>query len=118
MNVQGASAAPYNITTGFDNNGDTVFNDRPAGVGRNSARGASQWTTNIRVNKSIGLGGMRQGPPSMPIPPSPSSGGALNQRVGGGGLGGAGGGDGGGSGGSGGLRGLRFGGGAGRTAAE
>ena len=28
---------PYNITTGRDDNGDTVFNDRPAGVGRNSA---------------------------------------------------------------------------------
>ncbi len=88
LNVQGASAAPYTITTGLDNNGDTVFNDRPAGVGRNSARGAAQWTTNIRVSKSIGLGGLRQGPPNMPIPPSPSSGGALNQRVGAGGPGG------------------------------
>ena len=34
----GASRARrYNITTGRDDNGDTVFNDRPAGVGRNSA---------------------------------------------------------------------------------
>ena len=31
------SGAPYNVTTGRDDNGDTVFNDRPAGVGRNSA---------------------------------------------------------------------------------
>jgi hypothetical protein len=45
---QGSSALPYNITTGLDGNGDTVFNDRPAGIGRNSARGASQWTSNIR----------------------------------------------------------------------
>ena len=57
LNVQGSSALPYNITTGLDANGDTVFNDRAAGVGRNSARGATQWTANIRLNKSIGLGG-------------------------------------------------------------
>jgi hypothetical protein len=87
LNVQGSSALPYNITSGFDTNGDTVFNDRPAGIGRNSARGASQWTANIRINKSIGLGGPRQGPPNMPLPPPPT-GGANAQRVGAGGPGG------------------------------
>jgi transcriptional regulator len=40
ININGASAAPYTIRTGLDDNGDLVFNDRPAGVGRNSARGA------------------------------------------------------------------------------
>jgi hypothetical protein len=90
FNVQGSSALPYNITTGLDGNGDTVFNDRPAGVSRNNARGASQWTSNIRVNKSIPLGGVRSGPPNMPLPPPPPppSGGAMNQRVGAGGPGG------------------------------
>ncbi len=83
LNVQGASALPYNITTGLDANGDTVFNDREAGVTRNSGRGASQWTTNVRFNKSIGLGGTRSGPPTMPMPPPPPTG-AMNQRVGGG----------------------------------
>lgn len=34
-----ASPLPFTITTGFDNNSDTVFNDRPLGVNRNSARG-------------------------------------------------------------------------------
>ena len=33
-----ASAAPFNVVTGVDNNGDSTINDRPAGVGRNSAR--------------------------------------------------------------------------------
>lgn len=73
LGMQGASALPYNITTGFDANGDTVFNDRPAGVERNSARGAAQWTANVRLNKSIGLGGARTGAPGfpggMPMPP-------------------------------------------------
>ena len=83
LNVQGSSPLPYNITTGLDDNGDTLFNDRPAGVGRNSARGAAQWTTNIRLNKSIGLGGIRAGAPNMPLPPPPPpQGGAMNQRVG------------------------------------
>jgi hypothetical protein len=95
MNIQGSSALPYTITTGLDSNGDTVFNDRAPGVGRNSARGAQQWTTNIRINKSIGLGGQRSGPPNMPIPrDGGGGGGAMNQRVGGGGPGGPGGGDG------------------------
>jgi hypothetical protein len=47
---QATSALPYNITTGFDNNGDTVINDRPAGVGRNSARGAGRWEIGSRVS--------------------------------------------------------------------
>jgi hypothetical protein len=33
------SGIPYNITTGVDNNHDTVANDRPPGVGRNTGRG-------------------------------------------------------------------------------
>ena len=90
VNIQGASAMPYNITTGLDANGDAVFNDREPGVKRNTGRGAAQWTSNLRVNKSIGLGGVRQGPPNMPLPPPPPppSGGAMAQRVGAGGPGG------------------------------
>ncbi len=97
LNVQGSSALPYSVTTGFDANGDTVFNDRAAGVERNSARGASQWTANLRLNKSIGLGGLRAGGGGMPgMPPSPPamSGGAMAQRGPGGGGPGGGGGDG------------------------
>jgi hypothetical protein len=47
---QATSALPYNITTGFDNNGDTVINDRPAGIGRNSARGAGRWEIGSRLS--------------------------------------------------------------------
>jgi hypothetical protein len=47
---QATSALPYNVTTGFDNNGDTVINDRPLGTGRNSARGASRWEIGSRLS--------------------------------------------------------------------
>jgi hypothetical protein len=75
---QYSSAPPYTITTGVDDNGDTVFNDRPAGVTRNSARGASQWNVNLRLNRSINLGGVLgiDGPMMLggpPPPPPPSS---------------------------------------------
>ncbi len=89
IGIQGSSALPYNITTGLDSNGDSVFNDRAPGVSRNSGRGAAAWTSNMRINKSIGLGGVRSGPPNLPIPPPPPpSGGAMNQRGGPGGPGG------------------------------
>ncbi len=39
LSLSVASASPYTIKTGFDDNGDLIFNDRPAGVGRNSLRG-------------------------------------------------------------------------------
>ena len=55
-----SSAPPYNITTGFDNNGDSVSNDRPAGVGRNSARGAAQWDASTRLSWGFGFGKPRE----------------------------------------------------------
>lgn len=39
------SPLPYSILTGFDDNQDTIFNDRPLGVSRNSLRGT--WQTYI-----------------------------------------------------------------------
>lgn len=50
------TAAPYNITTGRDDNGDTVSNDRPPGVGRNSARGAAEFDVSTRLSWSFGFG--------------------------------------------------------------
>jgi len=58
LHAQYSSAPPYNITTGRDDNGDTVFNDRPDGAGRNSARGADQWNVNLRLSRSFNLGGL------------------------------------------------------------
>jgi hypothetical protein len=43
------SGAPYTVRTGFDDNRDTIFNDRPAGMSRNTERGSWQRTVNLRV---------------------------------------------------------------------
>jgi hypothetical protein len=55
--LRAQSASPYTITTGRDDNGDTVFNDRPDGVGRNSARGAGQFRLDLRLSWRLGMGG-------------------------------------------------------------
>jgi hypothetical protein len=93
--VNGSSGLPYNLTTGFDDNGDTVSNDRPAGVGRNSARGAGRWDAGGRLSWTFGFGerkvaaaGTGGGPQIMirtiggPAPESMGgfSGGAENKR--------------------------------------
>jgi len=49
------SGPPYNITTGFDNNGDTVPNDRPPGLWRNAARGPGTTNVDARLSKRWGL---------------------------------------------------------------
>ena len=54
--VSGSSAPPLTIRTGTDDNGDLVFNDRPEGVGRNSARTVSTWNTSANFGYSFTLG--------------------------------------------------------------
>jgi hypothetical protein len=54
--ISTSSALPYNITTGFDDNGDTVINDRPSGVGRNSGRGAGRWEIGSRIGWGVKFG--------------------------------------------------------------
>jgi carboxypeptidase family protein len=61
------SAAPYTIITGRDDNQDGVTNDRPAGVSRNSARGASRYDMNVRFSRGFGFGGERQGQGGGPV---------------------------------------------------
>jgi hypothetical protein len=63
--LRAQSALPYNVTTGHDDNGDTVSNDRPAGVVRNAARGSAQADLGVRVSWSIGFGGAAP-PPAGP----------------------------------------------------
>ena len=55
------SGGRYNVTTGRDDNGDTVFNDRPAGVGRNSAVGHGMWDVAARLSYAFGFGERQAG---------------------------------------------------------
>lgn len=60
------SALPYNITTGRDDNGDTISNDRPAGVTRNSGRGTAVVDLSVRLGWKIGFGGPAAAGPGGP----------------------------------------------------
>jgi len=51
-----ASGAPFNVVTGTDNNNDTTVNDRPPGVGRNSARMPATSSVDVRLLRSFRLG--------------------------------------------------------------
>ncbi len=62
VNAAASSAAPYTITTGRDDNADGVTNDRPAGVGRNSARGAARFEMSLRLTRGVGFGATAGGP--------------------------------------------------------
>ena len=83
INAQISSAAPYNLTTGRDDNMDGVTNDRPLGVGRNAARGERRVEMSVRLTRGFGFGGVQagQGPQGPPGPgaggPRPAGGGPL-----------------------------------------
>lgn len=49
VNYLAFSGFPYTWTTGYDDNRDGFLNDRPAGVGLRSLRGAGQQGVNVRV---------------------------------------------------------------------
>jgi TonB dependent receptor/Carboxypeptidase regulatory-like domain len=50
-----SSAAPFDITTGFDQNHDTAATDRPAGVTRNTGQGTGLAQLDVRFTKSFRL---------------------------------------------------------------
>jgi len=47
------SGPPFNITTGFDDNDDTVANDRLPGVHRNSGQGPAFVEVDLRLSKGV-----------------------------------------------------------------
>jgi hypothetical protein len=67
VNFNANSAPPYSIRTGKDDNGDLVFNDRPAGVGRNTERGEGARTLNIGVSYSFAFGKTGTAPPGVGV---------------------------------------------------
>ena len=64
LNVNAISAAPYTLLTGFDTNGDGIFNARPAGVGRGTLRASGQVTVNGMFGYVFTFGRA-----STPLPP-------------------------------------------------
>ncbi len=63
-NVRAQSASPYTVTTGLDTNGDGVFTERPAGVGRNGARGVATKNVDMTITWGLNIG-------ERPLPPTP-----------------------------------------------
>jgi hypothetical protein len=60
VSATGRSGSPYTMTTGNDDNGDTVFNDRPSGVGRNTVTSPAVWDLAARVTYAFGFGQRNQ----------------------------------------------------------
>jgi hypothetical protein len=56
VSLSASSGSPYTIRTGYDDNGDSIFNDRPAGVGRGTLRTAGSWNSYGYFTYTIGLG--------------------------------------------------------------
>jgi outer membrane receptor protein involved in Fe transport len=50
------SALPFNIQLPNDRNGDTNFNDRPPGVGRNAGEGFDYQSLDLRLSRTFSLG--------------------------------------------------------------
>ncbi len=63
VNLNVSSGVPYNMTTGLDDNDDGVFNDRPAGVERNSLRGDPTWGLNLNLSRRFAIGATATGAP-------------------------------------------------------
>jgi len=75
LNFQVASGTPYTIHTGLDDNGDSIFNDRPIGVGRNSVRGAAYFSLSGFFVYNIPIGQKKLGamPPGIFITGAPGN---------------------------------------------
>jgi hypothetical protein len=67
LSFNSSSATPYTLRTGFDDNGDLIFNDRPAGVGRNTERGDGAFNMNMNVTYNWTFGPPAGGPPPIGV---------------------------------------------------
>ena len=75
VNINGHLGTAYGIRTGVDDNGDLIFNDRPAGIARNTLLTDPTWTLSMFAGYSFTFG------PSLQLPPGiqfgPGTGGTL-----------------------------------------
>ena len=67
LNVNAASAPPYTMLTGRDDNADGIFNDRPGGVGRNTLRADMQATINLQLGYQFAFGQTAALPPGIGV---------------------------------------------------
>ncbi len=67
IGISMASASPYTIRTGLDDNGDFIFNDRPFGVERNTERGSGSFSMNLNLNYNWQFGPPAGGPPGIGV---------------------------------------------------
>jgi Carboxypeptidase regulatory-like domain len=68
LNLSMSTATPYTIRSGVDRNGDLIFNDRPEGIGRNTARGEGRFDLSGYFNYTIMFGKQRTNlPPGIMI---------------------------------------------------
>jgi hypothetical protein len=54
-----SSGQPLNVVTGGDDNGDTIFNDRPVGVGRNTERTSGYSQLDLGIIRRFQVAGVR-----------------------------------------------------------
>ncbi len=80
MNLGATSGRPLNVRTGFDDNGDLIFNDRPEGLGRNSVRVPGQWTSSANFGYAFSFG-RRQVASGGGVSITQAAGGALSVNV-------------------------------------
>src|SRR4029077_553250 len=61
------TAPPYTMLSGRDDNGDGIFNDRPAGVGSNKLRARRQATNNANLCHVVAFGRSAALPPGVGV---------------------------------------------------
>jgi hypothetical protein len=67
LNVSASSGDAYTLLTGRDDNGDGIFNDRPAGTGRNTLRATGQTNLNLFLAYQIAFGRQATLPPGIGV---------------------------------------------------
>jgi len=67
LNVNASTGDAYTLLTGRDDNGDGIFNDRPAGVGRNTLRATGQTNVNLFLAYQIAFGRQATLPPGIGV---------------------------------------------------
>src|SRR5262249_15288747 len=67
FNMNYASGEAYTLYTGRDDNGDGVFNDRPAGVGRNTLRTTGQTRADLFLAYQFAFGKTAAQPPGIGV---------------------------------------------------